>query len=196
MTRRSVLWFRPFSKKRRALDYRDHYPAVLRWLSHLVDLCLACLAALPSSRWCSAMPRLRGFAGFDLAWSLEVTSFLLLWSTFLGCSAAIARGAHMRVTEVVEKLVPLTRTADAVDRHRRHHRDSADQPDLHRLQHLGAHLGAEDDGALLAGRTALRLHAGRHVRVADLPSLQHGVSTSRTRSFPMPPIPTAARPCS
>ena len=51
---------------------------------------------------------LRGFAGFDLAWSLEVTSFLLLWSTFIGCAAAVARGAHMRVTEIVARLVPLT----------------------------------------------------------------------------------------
>lgn len=49
---------------------------------------------------------LRGFAGFDLAWSLEVTSFLLLWTTFLGCAAAIARGAHMRVTEIAEGLFP------------------------------------------------------------------------------------------
>lgn len=89
------------------MDYREHYPAVLRWLSHLVDLCLALGGfAIVTLVFCNAS--LRGFAGFDLAWSLEVTSFLLLWSTFLGCSAAIARGAHMRVTEVVEKLVPLT----------------------------------------------------------------------------------------
>lgn len=89
------------------MDYREHYPAVLRWLSHLVDLCLALGGfAIVTLVFCNAS--LRGFAGFDLAWSLEVTSFLLLWSTFFGCAAAIARGAHMRVTEVVEKLVPHT----------------------------------------------------------------------------------------
>ncbi|SLN65114.1 2,3-diketo-L-gulonate TRAP transporter small permease protein YiaM [Oceanibacterium hippocampi] len=49
---------------------------------------------------------LRGAAGFDLSWSLEVVQFLLLWLTFLGCAAASARGAHMRVTEVVSNLVP------------------------------------------------------------------------------------------
>jgi TRAP-type C4-dicarboxylate transport system permease small subunit len=49
---------------------------------------------------------LRGAAGFDLAWSLEVTAFLLLWLTFLGCAAATARGAHMRVTEIVAHCVP------------------------------------------------------------------------------------------
>ncbi|MBO9425661.1 MULTISPECIES: TRAP transporter small permease [Stappiaceae] len=89
-----------------ALDYRDHYPAVLRWLSHMVDFCLALAGfAIVTLVFCNAS--LRGFAGFDLAWSLEVTSFLLLWSTFIGCAAAIARGAHMRVTEIVENLLPV-----------------------------------------------------------------------------------------
>ncbi|SMP35470.1 TRAP-type C4-dicarboxylate transport system, small permease component [Roseibium denhamense] len=74
-------------------------------LSHLVDVCLALAGlAIVSLVFCNAF--LRGFAGFDLAWSLEVTSFLLLWSTFIGCAAAIARGAHMRVTEIVESLLP------------------------------------------------------------------------------------------
>ena len=62
------------------MDYRDHYPAVLRWLSHLVDKCLALGGfSIVTLVFCNAW--LRGFAGFDLAWSLEVTSFLLLWST-------------------------------------------------------------------------------------------------------------------
>ena len=88
------------------MDYRDHYPAALRWLSHLVDFCLAVGGfAIVTLVFCNAF--LRGFAGFDLAWSLEVTSFLLLWSTFIGCAAAIARGAHMRVTEIVERLFPI-----------------------------------------------------------------------------------------
>ena len=89
------------------MDYRDHYPAVLRWLSHLVDVCLMLGGfAIVTLVFCNAS--LRGFAGFDLAWSLEVTSFLLLWSTFFGCAAAVARGAHMRVTEIVENLLPKT----------------------------------------------------------------------------------------
>lgn len=92
---------------RRPLDYRDHYPAVLRWLSHLVDVCLVLGGfSIVTLVFCNAS--LRGFAGFDLAWSLEVTSFLLLWSTFIGCAGAVARGAHMRVTEIVERLFPHT----------------------------------------------------------------------------------------
>ena len=79
---------------------------MLRWLSHLVDFCLALGGfAIIILVFCNAS--LRGFAGFDLAWSLEVTSFLLLWSTFIGCAAAAARGAHMRVTEIVENLFPV-----------------------------------------------------------------------------------------
>ncbi len=85
------------------MDYRTHYPAALRWLSHLIDACLVFGGfAIIILVFCNAS--LRGFAGFDLAWSLEVTSFLLLWSTFLGCAAATARGAHMRVTEIAQSL--------------------------------------------------------------------------------------------
>lgn len=86
------------------MDYRTHYPAALRALSHLIDGALALGGfAIIALVFCNAS--LRGFAGFDLAWSLEVTSFLLLWSTFIGCAAAAARGAHMRVTEIAEHLL-------------------------------------------------------------------------------------------
>lgn len=85
------------------MDYRQHYPAILRALSHLIDFALVLGGfSIIALVFCNAL--LRGTAGFDLAWSLEVTSFLLLWSTFLGCAAAVARGAHMRVTEIAEGL--------------------------------------------------------------------------------------------
>jgi len=85
------------------MDYRLHYPAPLKWLSSIVDFALV-LAGISIILLVFINALLRGAAGFDLAWSLEVTAFLLLWSTFVGCSAAMARGAHMRVTEVVERL--------------------------------------------------------------------------------------------
>ncbi|MCL6416503.1 TRAP transporter small permease [Aestuariirhabdus sp. Z084] len=88
------------------MDYRSYYPAPLRWLSNIVDLILV-LAGISIILLVFVNALLRGAAGFDLAWSLEVTAFLLLWSTFIGCSAAIARGAHMRVTEIVEHLFPV-----------------------------------------------------------------------------------------
>lgn len=87
------------------MDYRPHYPFPLRMLSTLIDICLV-LGGLSIVTLVFTNALLRGAAGFDLAWSLEVTAFLLLWTTFLGAAAAMARGAHMRVTEIVENLVP------------------------------------------------------------------------------------------
>jgi len=89
------------------MDYRPHYPAPLRWLSALIDLWLA-VAGISIVVLVFVNAFLRGAAGFDFPWSLEITAFLLLWVTFLGCAAAIARGAHMRVTEIVENLLPQT----------------------------------------------------------------------------------------
>lgn len=85
------------------MDYRSHYPLPLRVLSRLIDICLA-LGGLLIVTLVFVNATLRGAAGFDLAWSLEITAFFLLWTTFLGCAAAIARGAHMRVTEIVENI--------------------------------------------------------------------------------------------
>jgi len=87
------------------MDFRPIYPVVLVWLSRLIDVALA-LGGASIVLLVFTNASLRGFAGFDLAWSLEVTAFLLLWVTFLGCAAAMARGAHMRVTEIVEAILP------------------------------------------------------------------------------------------
>lgn len=87
------------------MDYRATYPLALRALSRLIDMFLV-FGGLSIVTLVFVNATLRGAAGFDLAWSLEVTAFLLLWTTFLGCAAAIARGAHMRVTEIVELFVP------------------------------------------------------------------------------------------
>ncbi len=85
------------------MDYRSHYPLPLKILSRLIDFVLA-LGGLLIVTLVFVNATLRGAAGFDLAWSLEITAFFLLWTTFLGCAAAIARGAHMRVTEIVENI--------------------------------------------------------------------------------------------
>ncbi|WP_375690021.1 TRAP transporter small permease [Pseudooceanicola sp. LIPI14-2-Ac024] len=88
------------------MDYRPTYPAPLRALSRVIDLALVAGGiSIVTLVFTNAL--LRGAAGFDLAWSLEVTAFLLLWTTFLGSAAATARGAHMRVTEIVEALIPV-----------------------------------------------------------------------------------------
>jgi len=87
------------------MDFRPIYPIGLVWLSRLIDFALA-LGGASIVILVFTNASLRGIAGFDLAWSLEVTAFLLLWVTFLGCAAAVARGAHMRVTEIVETVLP------------------------------------------------------------------------------------------
>ncbi|MCJ7874135.1 TRAP transporter small permease subunit [Marinovum sp. 2_MG-2023] len=86
------------------MDFRPFYPAGLRALSSAIDGLLA-LGGFSILILAFSNATLRGLAGFDLAWSLEVTAFLLLWTTFLGCAAAIARGAHMRVTEISATLL-------------------------------------------------------------------------------------------
>lgn len=85
------------------MDYRDQYPTILKLLSSTIDLFLV-IGGVSVLLLIFSNAVLRGAAGFDLAWSLEVTAFLLLWLTFLGCAAASARGGHMRVTEVVERI--------------------------------------------------------------------------------------------
>lgn len=87
------------------MDFRSLYPAPLRGLCRLIDLILA-VGGIAILTLAFGNAALRGFAGFDLAWSLEVTAFLLLWVTFIGCAAAMARGAHMRVSEIVDALFP------------------------------------------------------------------------------------------
>ena len=86
------------------MDFRPCYPRPLRLLSDVIDGLLA-LGGLAILTLAFGNATLRGLAGFDLAWSLEVTAFLLLWTTFLGCAGAIARGAHMRVTEISTALL-------------------------------------------------------------------------------------------
>lgn len=87
------------------MDYREKYPRPLRLVSLLIDTALAVGGlAIIVIVFINAM--LRGAAGFDFSWSLEVVAFLLLWVTFLGCAAATARGAHMRVTEIAASVVP------------------------------------------------------------------------------------------
>lgn len=47
----------------------------------------------------------------DLAWVTEFAEFLMVWVTFLGGAAAARRGAHMTITEFVDKLGPRARQA-------------------------------------------------------------------------------------
>ena len=50
----------------------------------------------------------------DLAWVTELGELLMVWVTFLGGACAAQRGAHMTITEFIDKLSPPRRRwADA-----------------------------------------------------------------------------------
>jgi TRAP-type transport system small permease protein len=50
----------------------------------------------------------------DLAWVTELGELLMVWVTFLGGACAAQRGAHMTITEFIDKLEPPRRRwADA-----------------------------------------------------------------------------------
>ena len=42
--------------------------------------------------------------GGDIAWTTELCELLMVWVTFLGGAAAARRGAHMTITEFLDKL--------------------------------------------------------------------------------------------
>ncbi len=51
----------------------------------------------------------------DLAWVTELGELLMVWVTFLGGACASQRGAHMSITEFIDKLAPVQRRwADAL----------------------------------------------------------------------------------
>lgn len=49
--------------------------------------------------------------GADIAWTTELSELLMVWVTFLGGAAASRRGAHMSITEFLDKLGPGKRRA-------------------------------------------------------------------------------------
>ena len=40
----------------------------------------------------------------DIAWTTEFCEFMMVWVTFLGGASAARRGAHMTITEFIDKL--------------------------------------------------------------------------------------------
>lgn len=45
----------------------------------------------------------------DLAWVTELGELMMVWVTFLGGACAAQRGAHMSITEFIDKLTPARR---------------------------------------------------------------------------------------
>ncbi len=87
-------------------------PAPLRLLGRLVDWSViaigATMVALVFLNVCLHI------VGRDLAWVTELGELLMVWVTFLGGACAAQRGAHMTITEFIDKLKPgRRRWADA-----------------------------------------------------------------------------------
>jgi TRAP-type transport system small permease protein len=77
----------------------EHLPRLLRHLALGIEFAIAVLGALLIVL-VFMNSALRFIINSDISWSLEIVTFLMLWVTFLGCAAAAARRAHMRVTEI------------------------------------------------------------------------------------------------
>jgi TRAP-type C4-dicarboxylate transport system permease small subunit len=78
-------------------------PRALRLLGLLIDvvLVIAC-AAMGMLVFFNVLSRF--VFNLDVAWSGELVTFCLVWGSFLGGAAAVQRGAHMRVGELIEAL--------------------------------------------------------------------------------------------
>jgi TRAP-type C4-dicarboxylate transport system permease small subunit len=80
--------------------WQDRLPTPLKTLSRVIDGAVALFGGgIIVISFGNAL--LRFVMNLDVAWSIELSTFLMLWVTFLGCAAAAARGAHMRVTEII-----------------------------------------------------------------------------------------------
>ncbi|MCU0818176.1 MAG: TRAP transporter small permease [Beijerinckiaceae bacterium] len=78
-------------------------PAPLRWFGDGLDIVIT-LLAIALMVVMSANVLARAFFNADIAWNTEFGEFVLVWATFLGGAAAARRGAHMCITEFIEKL--------------------------------------------------------------------------------------------
>jgi TRAP-type transport system small permease protein len=78
-------------------------PAPLRWLGDGLDIVITGLAAALLVVM-TANVLARSLLNADIAWNTEFGEFALVWATFLGGAAAARRGAHMCITEFIDKI--------------------------------------------------------------------------------------------
>jgi len=84
-------------------DHLRPLPPPLVWLQHSLEaLILLGGIGMILIVFGNALSRL--ILDIDMASSLELGTFLMLWVTFLGGAVAEARGAHLRVRELVNQL--------------------------------------------------------------------------------------------
>jgi TRAP-type C4-dicarboxylate transport system permease small subunit len=88
-------------------------PPAIRWLGAVVDYTLVTMGAVMTVLvFCNVLMHL---FHQDIAWTTELCEFMMVWVTFLGGASAARRGAHMTITEFIDKLAGKSRfKADAV----------------------------------------------------------------------------------
>lgn len=87
--------------------------APIRWLAALTDWSIVAIGALMI--FLVFFNVVAHIVGRDNAWTIEMCELLMVWVTFLGGAAASYRGAHMSITEFLDKLAPSARRyADAL----------------------------------------------------------------------------------
>ena len=87
-------------------------PAPVRWIGRVVDWAVITIGATMALMvFVNVALHL---VHLDLAWVTEFGELLMVWVTFLGGACAAQRGAHMTITEFIDKLAPAQRRwADA-----------------------------------------------------------------------------------
>ena len=87
-------------------------PLAVRFVGRLVDWTVITIGAVMATMvFVNVCLHL---AHKDLAWVTEFGELLMVWVTFLGGACAAQRGAHMTITEFIDKLAPPQRRwADA-----------------------------------------------------------------------------------
>ncbi len=89
---------------------RRDMPRALRALGLVIDAALVVAAAIITVLiFFNVLSRF--IFDWDVAWSGELVTFCLVWGSFLGGTAALQRGAHMRVGELIEALPGRARLA-------------------------------------------------------------------------------------
>lgn len=77
-------------------------PAPLRWLGHILNMVLMLVGSIMVVLVFSNV--VTHIFNKDIAWTTELCEFLMVWASFLGGAAAARFGAHMTITEFLDKL--------------------------------------------------------------------------------------------
>jgi TRAP-type C4-dicarboxylate transport system permease small subunit len=77
-------------------------PAPLRWLGQMLNMVLILVGSIMVVLVFSNV--VTHLFNKDIAWTTELCEFLMVWASFLGGAAAARFGAHMTITEFLDKL--------------------------------------------------------------------------------------------